>query len=70
MHIFKIYLLKLSCKNSCVNFDAFSRQNIEKIFLKMEALSSEGVNYIYIGLTDFFSYNSIFTTQNSAYVNT
>ena len=36
----KIFLLKLSYKNSCVNFDAFSRQNGSFIFHQ----NSESVN--------------------------
>ena len=40
----KIFLLKLSYKNSCVKFDALSRRNGTLFFLKNEALRSESVN--------------------------
>ena len=39
----KIFLLKLSFKNSCVKFDTFSRRNGTLFFLKNEALRSESV---------------------------
>ena len=43
----KIFLLKLSYKNSCVKFDTFSRRNGTLFFIKNEALRNESVNKYY-----------------------
>ena len=41
----KIFLLKMSYKNWCVNFDVFSRQNGSFIFLKMRRLEAKELIY-------------------------
>ena len=42
----KMFLLKMSHKNSCVNFDAFPDKMAHLFFLKMKSLRSESVKVI------------------------
>ena len=71
----KIFLLKLSYKNSCVKFDAFQGKNVN-FSLKNETLRRESVKIIYIDTKIFdlklvsinyliknLQYNSNFLTE-------
>ena len=44
--LIKIFMLKLSYKNSCLKFDTLSMRNGSFIFLKNEVLRRESVKYL------------------------